>query len=105
MNLRVIHHEETLYEISEYLEPRAGNPRPPRPTALGPSKEELAAKSKRPISTQIDVGFLGELECVSGYPFCTPDSSNNLIMDKELGSVKVQWEFFFFFFFFKQTSL
>ncbi|XP_049850693.1 son of sevenless homolog [Schistocerca gregaria] len=94
--------EDELYQISEWLEPRPGRERGPRPAALGEKVKKHHASSTLGAG-QVGAGQVGqaagmvmerkesvdfELEFDRDYVFATPDSPSNLDLDPTTNSVR-----------------
>jgi hypothetical protein len=72
--------EDTLYEVSEYLEPRPGKERGPKPLVLG---GPVAKKGKDAKAGEPEVEFKTELDFQRGYPFYAADTPTIIQYDPQ----------------------
>jgi hypothetical protein len=78
--------EDTLYEMSEYLEPRPGKERGPKPAAfgLGQIKKKDPSKAAPVVETEYKV----ELDFLRGYPYYAADAPSNIMIEPGTNSIK-----------------
>lgn len=72
--------EDTLYEVSEYLEPRPGKEKGAKPLVLG---GPVAKKGKEAKAGEPEVEFKTELEFVRGFPFYATDAPTIIQYDPQ----------------------
>jgi hypothetical protein len=81
-----VYDEDTLYEMSEWLEPRPGKERGPKPVALGGGPQPKKRQTTTAAAPESE--YKVELDFVRGYPYYAADTSTNLMMDTTTNSVK-----------------
>lgn len=78
--------EDTLYEMSEWLEPRPGKERGPKPAAFGLSQVKKKDPSK--AAPVVEAEYKVELDFVRGYPFYAADAMSNIMIETSTNSIK-----------------